>query len=88
MWSQSLAGDEPASVRIPRAFDAWARYVEEHPYAPRMFFHETTGDPEIAAIHREVRAQATAALGGLLGREPGSERIAGPDQRSLEWPPR
>lgn len=53
-----------------------------------MFFHETTGDPEIAAIHREVRAQATAALGGLLGREPGSERIAGPDQRSLEWPPR
>jgi AcrR family transcriptional regulator len=72
MWREHLAGDHPAEQRIPRALDAWASYVEEHPYAPRMFFHETTGDPEIQAIHREVQAQARAALGTILGREPGA----------------
>jgi AcrR family transcriptional regulator len=69
LWREQLAGDEPADERIPRAIDAWAAYVHEHPYAPRMFFTETTGDPEVEAIHREVQAQATAALGVIVGHE-------------------
>jgi AcrR family transcriptional regulator len=69
MWRAQLAGDEPTDVRIPRAIAAWAEYVQEHPYAPRMFFFETTGEPEIQAIHREVQAQATAALGAIVGHE-------------------
>jgi AcrR family transcriptional regulator len=77
MWTEHLAGDAPAGERIPRALDAWARYVERHPYAPRMFFHETTGEPEIQAIHHEVQEQARAALGAILGREEGAENIAG-----------
>jgi AcrR family transcriptional regulator len=85
MWMEQLDGDEPAEVRIPRALDAWARYVEAHPYAPRMFFHETTGDPEIQAIHDEVTAGGRAVLGAILGGEPGSENIAGAaDAESLE----
>ena len=32
------------------------------------------GEPEIAAIHREVQAQATAALGVIVGRESGHAR--------------
>lgn len=87
MWGERLAGDAPAAERIPRALDAWARYVETHPFAPRMFFVETTGDPEIQAIHREVQTQARTALGALLGREPGAEHIAGTaaaQARSLE----
>lgn len=85
MWSETLAGDEPAERRIPRAIDAWARYVEAHPYAPRMFFRETTGDPDIRAMHAEVQAPAGAALGALLGREPGAEHIAGSaDEETLE----
>jgi AcrR family transcriptional regulator len=85
MWREQLAGDEPAELRIPRALAAWTRYVREHPYAPRMFFHDTTGDPEIAAIHAEVRSQGIAALGAILGREPGAERIAGSaDAESFE----
>ena len=79
MWTEQLGGDEPAEQRIPRALDAWARYVEEHPYASRMYFMETTGDPEIKAIHREVQAQAGAALGAIVGRETGAEAIAGSD---------
>ena len=85
MWRAELAGDEPAEQRIPRALDSWARYVENHPYAPRMFFHETTGDPEIRAVHREVQAEAVAALGTILAGEPGAERIAGSaDREALE----
>jgi AcrR family transcriptional regulator len=81
MWAEQLGGDEPAEERIPRALGAWAAYVEVHPYAPRMFFAETTGDPEAQAIHREVRAQSVAALGAILGREPGAENIAGSAER-------
>jgi AcrR family transcriptional regulator len=85
MWTEQLAGEEPAERRIPRALDAWARYVEDHPYAPRMYFMETTGDQEIEAIHHEVQAQAGAALGAILGREPGAEAIAGShDAQALE----
>jgi AcrR family transcriptional regulator len=85
MWRHDLAGDAPAVERIPRALDAWARYVQKHPYAARMFFQETTGDPAIQAIHRQVQAQARAALGVILAREPGADKIAGTaDQQSLE----
>jgi AcrR family transcriptional regulator len=75
LWRANLAGDEPAEVRIPRAIDAWAAYVQEHPYVPRLFFSETTGNPEIEAIHREVRAQAIVALGRIVGREGGSDGL-------------
>ena len=68
VWREHLAGDEPAAVRIPRALDAWASYVQAHPYVPQMFFTEATGDPAIEEI-REVRAQATSALGAIVGRE-------------------
>jgi AcrR family transcriptional regulator len=85
MWAEELAGELPAAERIPRALDAWARYVHEHPYAPRMFFAETTGEPEIRDVHRAIQAQARAGLAAILGREPGAERIAGSsDPQSLE----
>jgi AcrR family transcriptional regulator len=85
MWTEQLGGDEPAEERIPRALDAWARYVEQHPYAPRMFFSETTGDPEVEAIHEQVNAQAIVALGAILGQEEGAENIAGSaDREALE----
>ena len=85
MWRDQLSGEEPAAERIPRALDAWARYVEEHPYAPRMFFHETTGVAEIRLIHEQVQGEARAALAAILGAEPGAERIAGSaDAESIE----
>ena len=43
MWREALAGDEPAEVRIPRALDAWARYVESRPYAARIRALEALG---------------------------------------------
>jgi AcrR family transcriptional regulator len=84
MWREALAGDDPAEVRIPRALDAWARYVESHPYAARMYFQEPTGEPEARAVHRAIQDQARGALTAILASEPGSENIAGPDPVALE----
>ena len=84
MWREQLGRDEPAEQRVPRALDAWARYVEEHPYAARMYFQEPTGDPEARAVHAEVTGPARAALGAILGDEQGGANIAGADELSLE----
>jgi AcrR family transcriptional regulator len=85
MWRTNLAGDEPASVRIPRALDAWALYVEEHPYTARMFFFETTGDSGVAAVHREIQQEARSALAAILASEAGAaEMTRSLDQEELE----
>jgi AcrR family transcriptional regulator len=77
VWREHLLRDEPAERRIARAIDAWFAYVESHPYAWRMLFRETTGDPEVEAIHREVAASSRAAVLPLLARETGADRLAG-----------
>jgi AcrR family transcriptional regulator len=85
MWVEHLGGDMPAERRTVRAVEAWARYVEEHRFAARMFFQPGSGDREVQAVHREVQAQARAALAVILGAEPGAEHIAGgADMESLE----
>ena len=85
MWREHLLGDEPAAVRFPRAIEAWASYVEEHPYAARMYFRGGAGDAEAEAVHREIQSQARVALGMLLASEPGAEDIAGSgEQEALE----
>jgi AcrR family transcriptional regulator len=85
VWIEHLAGDDPPERRIPRAFDAWFAYVETHPYAWKMLFTETTGDPEVAAIHRQVREQSRAAVLPLFAREAGAEELAGsPDPEAME----
>ena len=75
MWRESLARGGPADERIPRAVDAWARYVEANPYAARMFFRETTGDPEAAAIHRNIQAESQVSLGEILGDQQAGDPV-------------
>jgi AcrR family transcriptional regulator len=77
VWREHLMTDEPAAVRIPRAFDAWARYVQEHPYVARMYFREPAGDPDAAQVQAQVRGGAQALLGAILGQERGADQIAG-----------
>jgi AcrR family transcriptional regulator len=84
MWRTELSPDEPAEVRIPRALDAWARYVESHPYAARMYFQEPSGDAAARAVHEEVRAPARAALALILAAEPGAEGIGGGGEPAME----
>jgi AcrR family transcriptional regulator len=79
MWVAELAGDDATDVRMRRAFDTWARYVEQNRFASRMYFQEATGDPQARAAHRAIQAQGRAALAVILGREPAAPRIAGGD---------
>ena len=81
VWRDHLFTDEPAAVRIPRAIEAWAAYVETHPYASRMYFRDATGVPAVQEFHREIHAQGRAVLGTILGRERGAANIAGADDR-------
>ncbi len=79
VWAVHLAGDDPMEVRMSRAIDAWFEYIETHPYAARMLFSDTTGDPEIRAFHREVQVASRAMAIPFLAREEGAERLAGSD---------
>jgi AcrR family transcriptional regulator len=82
VWRVQLGGDEPQEERIARAFDAWFAYVESHPFAWRMLFRDTTGDPEVQAEHRAIADRSRAMVLHLLAREAGGELLA--DQESLE----
>jgi AcrR family transcriptional regulator len=79
VWRVHLAGDDPPEVRIPRAFDAWFEYIETHPYAAKMLFSDTTGDPAIKAFHRQVQVESRGLAIHFLAREPGADRLAGSD---------
>jgi AcrR family transcriptional regulator len=88
VWREHLLGDEPAERRIARAIDAWFGYVETHPYAWRMLFRETSGDPEVEAIHRDVAARSRAAVLPLLARELDPDRVpsgSGDEAMEMAW---
>lgn len=72
VWRQHFTGDDPPEQRVARSFDAWFGYIETHPFAGRMLFRDTTGDPQIAAMHAEVVAGSQAAITPLLAGEPGA----------------
>jgi len=74
MWRESLAGGGRLEQQLARAFDAWSLYVEAHPYAPRMFFRESTGIPEVRQVHREITAEANRALAEIVAALQGSGR--------------
>jgi len=90
VWRENLPDDEEPTRRIARALDAWFAYVQSHPYAWRMLFRETTGDPEVDAVHREVAERSRAVVLPLLAREQGADAAAGPqgaggDALAMSW---
>lgn len=62
----AVGGCGTPDERAARTFDAVFRYVETNPYAWRMLFSETTGDPDVAAQHRRILAEAATGIAGLL----------------------
>jgi AcrR family transcriptional regulator len=75
IWFQHASSSEEFAVRLPRAIGAWFAYVETHPYAGEMLFHDATGDPDIEAAHRAISNQSRAALLPLLAREAGVDNV-------------
>lgn len=78
VWREHLPGDTPAASRIPRAIDAWAGYVQTHPFAARMFAG-ASGDHEIDGDAQAVQARGRAALVEILGAEAGARNLADDD---------
>lgn len=70
VWRRNFLGDDPPRERVARSFDAWFVYVEDHPFAGRVLFRDTS-DPEIAAVHAEVAAASRVAVMPLAAAEPG-----------------
>lgn len=92
IWGEQLLGDDPLERRLPRAFDAWFAYVQEHPYAWRMLFRDTTGDPGVQAMHRDVIDRSrTAAMPLLISeldpRQSPRETAASKLELELAWEP-
>jgi AcrR family transcriptional regulator len=56
-------GPEP---RFRAGCDAYFRFVEEHPLAWRNLFSDPPSDPEVAAAHRRINEQATAAITSFI----------------------
>jgi AcrR family transcriptional regulator len=66
----SFAGAIPASgtleQRLRAVLDVWLHYVETHSYAWKMLFRDTGGGVEVAAVRRDVHAQARATLVAMI----------------------
>ncbi len=77
VWASNFTGEDPPERRVARSFDSWFAYIEAHPFAGRMLFRDTTGDPEIAAMHLEVAARSRDAILPLFATEPGVEGVTG-----------
>jgi AcrR family transcriptional regulator len=72
-------GPEP---RFRAGCDAYFRFVEEHPLAWRILFGDPPGDPEVAAAHRRINEQATAAISSFIKASAATQLLsyADPDQ--------
>jgi AcrR family transcriptional regulator len=79
VWRENFVGEDPPARRVARSFDAWFAYIEAHPFAGRMLFRDTTGDPKIEAMHQEVAASSRAAIMGLFAGQPEVEKVIGPE---------
>lgn len=55
--------------------DAFFSYVESHPYAWRMFFRDTTGDPTVVAEHQRILAEARVAIASDMARRAGLQGL-------------
>lgn len=61
-----LATDVPGiDAKVHAMIDGWFAYVEEHPFVWLMF-RDTTGDPDVLALHAELQARQRGADVALL----------------------
>ena len=85
VWRARLEAEGPPPD-MGQVIDAWFAYVEAHPYACRMLFRETSGDPEVEAIHRAAADRSRDALLPLMAADPAAAAAAGsPVALELLW---
>jgi AcrR family transcriptional regulator len=77
IWRENFPGGAPPRERVARSVDAWFAYIEANPFAGRMLFRDTSGDPEVAALHEQVAAGSREAILPLFVAEPGVAKLGG-----------
>lgn len=83
IWFTHGAGGGPVASWLPAAIETWFAYVEVHPFAGRMLFRDTTGDPELEAAHREIQHSSRRELLPLVAEEAGAQ-LDGADPHAVE----
>lgn len=61
-----LAGDSDLGARLYAMLDAWFAHVERHPHTSRLLFQDTSGQPAVQALQRDLRRRQRAADIALL----------------------
>lgn len=85
VWQRHLPdGDATAEHRMAAVVDAWFAYVEQHPYATRMLFRDTSGDAQVAQIHEQVAERSKRALLPMVAQQPAAQG-ADPIAAELLW---
>jgi AcrR family transcriptional regulator len=62
----AAAADRGVQERVRAMIEAWFAHIEAHPYAWRMLFADTTGDPDVLAVLDELHGLQRAADVALL----------------------
>jgi AcrR family transcriptional regulator len=75
IWREHLLDDGAFELRVERALHAWAAYVREHPFAVRMLFRDTSGDPAAGSRYRAEQAQVRADLTPVFSSFPGASEF-------------
>jgi AcrR family transcriptional regulator len=75
IWREQTAPDVPLERVLEQSVDAWLAYVETHPFAWRMLFRDTTGDPDVQAAHAEVAARSRDLLLPLWAEQLGAAGV-------------
>ena len=76
IWREHLLGEGPFEARVEASLRAWAAYIREHPFAVRMLFRDTTGEPAAGARYRAEQAQVRADLTPVFGSFPAAAEFA------------
>lgn len=82
IWFAYASMGEPIQRWMPEGVDAWFSYIEANPFAGRMLFRDTTGDPAIAAMHQEVIEGSRSEMMPLVRREAAGAAI---DDDDATW---
>jgi AcrR family transcriptional regulator len=58
--------DSPPRERLRLSIEAFYEFVGDDPFVWRLLFRDPPADPEVAAVHRGIRDQATEAIAEVI----------------------
>jgi AcrR family transcriptional regulator len=72
--AERVVGGSTVEEQLARGFDAFLEYVETHPYAWRLVFHDPmAADAAIVEAHERIRRRTSDAIAALTTAEPESQ---------------